>query len=122
MADRGRGRGSNNNRGGGVGSRGNQTGREAKAPILALAKYGDTQVRVKFAGGREVTGTLKGYDALLNLVLDEVEEDIRDPETSQLLVPTQKRALGLVILRGTALVIISPVEGMEEIANPFAQE
>ena len=24
-----------------------------------------------------VTGTLKGYDALLNLVLDEVEEDIR---------------------------------------------
>jgi len=79
-------------------------------------------VRVKFAGGREVTGTLKGYDALLNLVLDEVEEDIRDPETAQLLVPAQKRSLGLVILRGTALVIISPVDGMEEIANPFAQE
>lgn len=69
-----------------------------------------------------MTGTLKGYDALLNLVLDEVEEDIRDPETAQLLVPAQKRSLGLVILRGTALVIISPVDGMEEIANPFAQE
>lgn len=33
---------------------------------------------------RSVTGTLKGYDALLNLVLDEVEEDIRGKHLSQL--------------------------------------
>jgi len=89
--------------------------REARAPILDLAIYLDKQVRVKFAGGREVTGTLKGFDALLNLVLDDVEE--KPTEDSN----TQSRSLGLVVLRGTAIVVISPTNGMEEIANPFAQ-
>lgn len=31
------------------------------------------------------------------------------------------RQLGLVVARGTLLVLISPVDGSEEIANPFAQ-
>ena len=31
------------------------------------------------------------------------------------------RALGLIVARGTLLVLISPVDGSEEIANPFAQ-
>lgn len=31
------------------------------------------------------------------------------------------RNLGLVVARGTLLVLISPVDGSEEIANPFAQ-
>ena len=31
------------------------------------------------------------------------------------------RPLGLVVARGTLLVLISPVDGSEEIANPFAQ-
>lgn len=34
-------------------------------------------IRVKFQGGREVTGILKGFDKLLNLVLDETIEYIR---------------------------------------------
>lgn len=37
----------------------------------------DKKVNVKFNGGREVSGTLKGYDALMNLVLDDVEEVMR---------------------------------------------
>lgn len=33
------------------------------------------------------------------------------------------RTLGLVVARGTLLVLVSPVDGSEEIANPFvAQE
>lgn len=32
------------------------------------------------------------------------------------------RSLGLVIVRGTLLVVISPVDGSEVIANPFLQE
>jgi U6 snRNA-associated Sm-like protein LSm7 len=32
------------------------------------------------------------------------------------------RALGLVVARGTLLVLISPVDGSEEIANPFGQQ
>lgn len=31
------------------------------------------------------------------------------------------RPLGLVVARGTLLVVISPVDGSEEITNPFAQ-
>jgi U6 snRNA-associated Sm-like protein LSm7 len=34
-------------------------------------------VRVKFAGGREVTGVLKGFDQLMNLVLDDTEETLQ---------------------------------------------
>jgi len=32
------------------------------------------------------------------------------------------RPLGLVVARGTLLVVISPVDGSEEIENPFAQQ
>ncbi|RKO90301.1 hypothetical protein BDK51DRAFT_4564, partial [Blyttiomyces helicus] len=45
--------------------------------ILNLGKYMDKKIRVKYAGGREVVGSLKGYDPLLNLVLDDTEEYLR---------------------------------------------
>ena len=34
-------------------------------------------MRVRFAGGRELCGVLKGYDQLVNLVLDEAVEYLR---------------------------------------------
>jgi U6 snRNA-associated Sm-like protein LSm7 len=76
----------------------------------------DKQITVKFNGGREVKGTLKGYDALMNLVLDDVHEVVRDDEGNE-----STRSLGLVVVRGTLLVLVSPVDGSEEIANPFVQ-
>lgn len=51
--------------------------RPKKENILDLAKYMDQRITVKFNGGREATGTLKGYDALMNLVLDDVQEAVR---------------------------------------------
>nr|EAQ71302.1 hypothetical protein MGCH7_ch7g709 [Pyricularia oryzae 70-15] len=77
----------------------------------------DKEVQVKFNGGREVIGTLKGYDALMNLVLDEVKETMRDEEGNE-----SSRPLGLVVVRGTLLVAISPTDGSESIANPFLQQ
>ncbi|KAH7176686.1 hypothetical protein EDB81DRAFT_47466 [Dactylonectria macrodidyma] len=106
-------------RGGGGAGGGNQSAereRPKKENILDLAKYMDKQVTVKFNGGREVKGTLKGYDALMNLVLDDVHEVVRDEEGND-----STRSLGLVVVRGTLLVLISPVDGSEEIANPFVQ-
>ncbi|KAH8197987.1 hypothetical protein TruAng_007851 [Truncatella angustata] len=95
---------------------GNKDGeRPKKENILDLAKYMDKRITVKFNGGRECTGTLKGYDALMNLVLDEVHEVVRDDEGNE-----STRSLGLVVARGTLLVVISPVDGSEEIQNPFA--
>lgn len=76
----------------------------------------DKQITVKFNGGREVVGTLKGYDQLMNLVLDDVKETMRDDEGNE-----SSRELGLIVARGTLLVLISPVDGSEEIENPFQQ-
>ncbi|KAL7894972.1 like-Sm domain-containing protein [Trichoderma sp. SZMC 28014] len=93
---------------------GAQTERPKKENILDLAKYMDKAIIVKFNGGREVRGTLKGYDALMNLVLDEVQETLRDDQGNE-----TTRSLGLVVVRGTLLVLISPADGSEEIPNPF---
>lgn len=67
-------------------------------------------------------------------MLDEVEEElqgnIRIPTRSSDLTLSDEsepephsRALGLVVLRGPTITLLSPVDGSEEIANPFiAQE
>ncbi|KAF1364368.1 U6 snRNA-associated Sm-like protein LSm7 [Lizonia empirigonia] len=124
---RGGGGGRGDHRGGRGGGRGGaqagnaagqqQTERPKKENILDLSKYMDKQITVKFSGGREVIGTLKGYDQLMNLVLDEVKEAMTDDEGN-----VRYRKLGLIVARGTLLVVISPVDGSEEIANPFIQE
>ncbi|RDA90772.1 hypothetical protein CP533_3627 [Ophiocordyceps camponoti-saundersi (nom. inval.)] len=88
--------------------------RPKKENILDLSKYMDKPIIVKFNGGREVRGTLKGFDALMNLVLDDVEETLRDEDGNE-----STRSLGLVVARGTLLVVIMPVDGSEQIANPF---
>ncbi|PGH15965.1 hypothetical protein AJ79_02132 [Helicocarpus griseus UAMH5409] len=99
-----------------AGQGGQQQEKPKKENILDLTKYMEKEVAVKFNGGREVSGTLKGYDQLMNLVLDDVKEVMRDDEGNQ-----TTRSLGLVVARGTLLVLISPVDGSEEIANPFLQ-
>lgn len=65
-------------------------------------------------------GILKGYDQLMNLVMDDVEEYIRDPESGDLTEKT--RPLGLAVLRGTALTVLNPADGFGQIANPFVPQ
>ena len=62
--------------GGGHGGGGNHGGPK-KESILELAKLVDAAVRVKCLGGRELKGTLRGYDELVNLVLDDCQEFLR---------------------------------------------
>ncbi|KAL7043329.1 hypothetical protein ACKWTF_001452 [Chironomus riparius] len=57
----------------------NKNEKKRKESILDLSKYLEKQIRVKFAGGRECSGVLKGFDPLLNLVLDNTTEYLRDP-------------------------------------------
>ncbi|KAI9370553.1 hypothetical protein BJX61DRAFT_87038 [Aspergillus egyptiacus] len=115
--DRSGGRGGHG-RGGGAGGGAQQQQQEKpkKENILDLSKYMDKEVRVKFNGGREVSGILKGYDQLMNLVLDDVKESMRDDEGNE-----STRSLGLIVARGTLIVLISPADGSEQIANPFVQ-
>ncbi|GAQ36106.1 sm-like protein lsm7 [Aspergillus tubingensis] len=114
--DRSGGRGAHRGGGAGGGAQQQQQEKPKKENILDLNKYMDKEVRVKFNGGREVVGLLKGYDQLMNLVLDDVKESMRDDEGNE-----NTRSLGLVVARGTIIVLISPADGSEEIANPFVQ-
>ncbi|CAK7330841.1 unnamed protein product [Dovyalis caffra] len=182
----------------------NESGR--KETVLDLAKFVDKGVQVKLTGGRQghkpclklyrvdgcgnksvvvelitkfgltMTGTLKGYDQLLNLVLDEALEFIRAARNLSAIISfgcagfcnnsvnskialwywgleswrvacngmqrisyfygtdiilkyaddplkttDQTRRLGLIICRGTAVMLVSPTDGTDEIANPFVQ-
>lgn len=84
-------------------------------------------------------GLLKGWDPLVNIVLDGAVEEMRGTlrpqfDKSRLSVLTRiadsgdpynssgkERKLGLVVARGTSVMTISPVEGTEEISNPFTE-
>ncbi|VVT53749.1 uncharacterized protein SAPINGB_P003730 [Magnusiomyces paraingens] len=71
-------------------------------------------------GNREVVGILKGYDQLMNLVLDETVETV----TLEELTTTQKprvRNLGRVVVRSTMLYEINPAEGVTSIDSPFTE-
>ncbi|KAJ2471717.1 U6 snRNP-associated protein Lsm7, partial [Coemansia sp. RSA 2320] len=68
------------------------------------------------------TGVLKGSDQLLNIVLDDAEETIRDPEGAEESSSGPRvRRVGLVVLRGPSIILVSPTDGSEEIENPFVQ-
>ncbi len=63
-----------------------------------LSEYLESNVLVKLKGGRTVKGVLKSYDQHLNLILADAEEI--DSKGS--------RPLGLVLVRGDNVVMISP--------------
>ena len=79
-----------------------------KETVLDLARFIDKGVRVKLSGGREVTGTLKGFDQLLNLVLDGAVEHLRDFEDA-LKITEETRELGLLVCRGTSVMVVRRV-------------
>lgn len=56
-------------------------------------------VLVRLKGGRSLRGKLKGFDQHLNLVLEETED------TSSI---ENVKKLGLIIVRGDNVVLISP--------------
>lgn len=75
----------------------------------------------------------------MNLVLDNVKETMRGEFQvflleSNLYIPasyiltstdeegnTTTRSMGLIVARGTLIVLISPADGSEQIPNPFLQ-
>uniref|UniRef100_A0A914V8L5 U6 snRNA-associated Sm-like protein LSm7 n=1 Tax=Plectus sambesii TaxID=2011161 RepID=A0A914V8L5_9BILA len=86
--------------------------RKKKESIVDLSRFIDKKIRVKFQGGREAAGVLKGYDALLNLVLDNAIEYLRDPDDPHKLT-NDTRQLGLIVARGTAITVVAPNDGIE---------
>ena len=54
--------------------KGGKKGKKGKSSVFELDTYLNKEVHVRFVGGREVKGILKGFDPTTNIVLDEVEE------------------------------------------------
>lgn len=58
---------------------------------------------VKLNGNRKVTGVLRGFDAFMNIVLDDCEDE------SPLRVQS-KEIQGLMIIRGNSIISMEPLE------------
>ena len=78
-----------------------------------------------------MSGILKGYDQLLNLVLEDAVETMRDVDDHTVL-SRNTRALtsktsgeknaNRVVCRGTAVMVVSLQQGIQEVSNPFAEQ
>ena len=59
--------------------------------------------------------TIRFTSTFLMLQIYDPKLDSEDPNT----ITDKKRKLGLIVVRGTQVSLVSPEEGMEEISNPF---
>jgi U6 snRNA-associated Sm-like protein LSm7 len=58
----------------------------------------DRKVLINFVGGRELFGTLKSYDQVSNLIIEDSVEILRDP--NDIRNELSRRELGTLIVRG----------------------
>lgn len=58
-----------------------------------------SMILIKLKGGRELRGRLRSFDQHLNIVLEEAEEVKHNGEVKR---------LGLVLIRGDNVVLVSP--------------
>ncbi|MDP7323486.1 MAG: small nuclear ribonucleoprotein [Candidatus Woesearchaeota archaeon] len=72
---------------------------EASRPLDALNSARDKNVIVELKNGKQFLGKLKAFDIHINVVLNDAEER----ENGEV-----KRKLGVVFLRGDAIILISP--------------
>ncbi|XP_006462472.1 hypothetical protein AGABI2DRAFT_72502 [Agaricus bisporus var. bisporus H97] len=75
----------------------------SKASQPELKKYMDKKLFVHLQGGRKVSGTLRGYDLFLNLVIDDAIEET---------TPAQKHPIGQVVIRGNSVTSMETLEAI----------
>jgi len=73
----------------------------SKAHPPELKKYMDKQVCLKLNGGRQVEGTLRGFDPFMNLVVDATVEVRKTGERNN---------IGMVVVRGNSVVMLEAME------------
>lgn len=56
---------------------------------------------LKLNGNRKVTGTLRGFDPFMNLVVDDSVEETKSGE---------RRNIGMVVIRGNSVVLLESQE------------
>jgi len=68
-----------------------------------LKRYMDKRLRVSLNGSRKVVGVLRGFDAFLNVVLEEaVDED-----------GNENPAIGTIVLRGNSIIQFESLERIQ---------
>ncbi|KAL1932050.1 hypothetical protein VTP01DRAFT_9106 [Rhizomucor pusillus] len=72
-----------------------------KAAIPELKRYMDKRLSLQLNGNRKVTGVLRGYDPFMNIVLDETVEEVSASE---------KKNIGMVVIRGNSISIMEALE------------
>jgi small nuclear ribonucleoprotein len=72
---------------------------EAARPLDALNQSRHKRVIVELKNGRQLVGKLKAFDIHINTVLEDAEERANGEVV---------RKLGLLFIRGDAIVLISP--------------
>ncbi|KAL0221324.1 hypothetical protein RCL1_001178 [Eukaryota sp. TZLM3-RCL] len=77
--------------------------------IIDMSKFINRPVHIRLSGGRTVTGIVKGYDALLNTVLDNMIELLHDPENPSIL-SGESRSLGIGVVKGATIASIFPTD------------
>ena len=72
---------------------------ESERPLDALNQSRGKRVLVELKNNKQFVGTLKAFDIHINTVLEDAEERVNGEVT---------RKVGLVFVRGDAIVLISP--------------
>jgi len=75
----------------------------SKANPPELKKFMDKKCTLKINGNRIVTGTLRGYDPFMNLVIDEAVEHVKGSGNTM-------NPIGMVVVRGNSVVMIEALE------------
>lgn len=73
-----------------------------------LKKYMNKKILFQLNANRKVSGVLRGYDAFMNIVLDEAIELIPKDDASK--KEYIERPMGMILLRGNSIVMMESFE------------
>lgn len=75
-----------------------------------LTKYMDKPLALKLVANRQITGTLRGFDQFMNLVLENTKEVVSEKESND---------IGMIVVRGNSIVMMECMEHVTKtIYNP----
>eukprot|EP00762_Andalucia_godoyi_P004484 ANDGO_08247.mRNA.1 Sm-like protein LSM7 len=96
--------------------------RPQRQGVFQFEPYLDQKVSVKLNGGRELVGTLRGFDTQQNLILEGALEYIRSADdVYSRFAPPKTRSLGVAIIRGPQIVRFCPDEGFQQLESPLGK-
>lgn len=72
-----------------------------KTSTPELKRYLDKRLYMQLNGNRKITGTMRGFDVFMNVVIEDCVETCTDGTTKN---------IGSVVVRGNSIVVIEALE------------